>query len=231
VAASPEAKAEVAGATADNVEGTVPTVEPAVAGAPLTVGVAPLLPAAGTPPAVEAAVAGAPLTVGVTPDIDGTVTGATVTAGAVGTTVAAFTVDPGALGGIPTLGVALLLVLGAPTTPAAMVVAAVVTGTAVVSVPETTEAALLLTASATTWTKEPVSLVISEMLVSPFEPKSTVWVELTSRTCWSPRVRSMASGVLAKRMLLFDDARPSRMVLVTCRLTTIKLRLQHGKYC
>lgn len=224
MAASPEAKAEVAGATADNVDGTVPTVEPAVAGAPLTVGVAPLLPAAGTPPAVEAAVAGAPLTVGVTPDIDGTVTGATVTAGAVGTTVAAFTVDPGALGGIPTLGVALLLVLGAPTTPAAMVVAAVV------SVPETTEAALLLTASATTWTKEPVSLVISEMLVSPFEPKSTVWVELTSRTCWSPRVRSMASGVLAKRMLLFDDAGPSRMVLMTCRLTTFKLRLQHAKY-
>lgn len=98
------------------------------------------------------------------------------------------------------------------------------------SVPERTEAALLLTTSATTLTKEPVSLDVSEMLVSPSEPKSTVWVELTNRTCWSPRVSSMASGVLAKRTEMLDDDGPSRMVLLSCRFSTFDLRLQHAKY-
>ena len=209
VAASPEAKAEAAGATADDVDGTEPTVEAAVAAAPLTVEVALLLLVGGTAPAVEAAAAAAPLTAGVTPDAGGTVTGATGTA--VGGTVTGATGTAG-------------------TTVAATVVAAVVTGTAAVNVPETTEAALLLTASATTLTKEPVPLVVSEMLVSPSEPKSTVWVELTNRTCWSPRVRSMASGVLAKRTLLFEDDGPSRMVLLSCRCSTLDLRLQHAKY-
>ncbi len=238
VAASPEAKAEAAGATADNVDGTVPTVEAAVVAAPLTVEVALLLLVGGTAPAVEATVAAAPLTVevallllvggaapaveaavagapptaGVTPDVDGTVIGATGTA--VNGTVTGETGTAGTVG----------------KTVAATVVAAVVTGTAVVSVPETTEAALLLIASATTLTKEPVSLVVSEMLVSPSEPKRTVWVELTKRTCWSPRVRSMASGVLAKRTVLFEDDGPSRMVLLSCRCSTFYLRLQHARY-
>ena len=150
VAASPEAKAEAAGAAADDVDGTVPTVEAAVTGAPLTVEVALLLPVGGTAPAVEAAAASAPLTGDVTPDVGDTVTGENGTAVGTG---------------------------------AATVVAAVATGTALVNVPETTETALLLTASATTLTNEPVSLVSSEMLVSPSEPKSTVWVELTKRIC------------------------------------------------
>ena len=236
MAASPEAKAEAAGATADNVDGTVPTVEAAMVAAPLTVEVALLLLVGGTAPAVEATVAAAPLTVevallllvggaapaveaavapptaGVTPDVDGTVIGATGTA--VNGTVTGETGTAGTVG----------------KTVAATVVAAVVTGTAVVSVPETTEAALLLIASATTLTKEPVSLVVSEMLVSPFEPNRTVWVELTKRTCWSPRVRSMASGVLAKRTVLFEDDGPSRMVLLSCRCSTFYLRLQHARY-
>jgi len=263
VAASPEAKAEADGATADDVDGTAPTVEAAVVAAPLTVevallllvgGTAPAVEAAvaaapltveaallllvggtapaveaivaaapltvevallllvgGTAPAVEAAVAGAPLTAGDTTDVDGTVIGATGTA--VDGTMTGETGTAGAVG----------------KTVAATVVAAVVTGTAVVSVPETTEAALLLIASATTLTKEPVSLVVSEMLVSPSEPKSTVWVELTRRTCWSPRVRSMASGVLAKRTVLLDDDGPSRMVLLSCRCSTFDLRLQHAR--
>ncbi len=238
MAASPEAQAEAAGATADNVDGTLPSVEAAVTGALLTVEVALLtvevalltvevallLLVGGTAPAVEAAVAAAPLTAGVTPEVGVTATDVTGTAvdGAV-TGVTGTAVD-GTVTGVTGTARAV------GTTGAATVVAAVATGTALVSVPERTEAALLLTASATTCTKEPVSLVSNEMLLSPFEPKSTVWVELTKRTCWLPRVRSMASGVLAKRTVLSDDSGPSRRVLVTCRCSTLDLHLQHSKH-
>ncbi len=121
VTASPEARAEAAGAAADDVDATVLTVEAAVTGELLTVEVALLLLVGGTAPAVEAAAASAPLTGDVTPDVGDTVTGA-----------------PGTAVG---------------TTGAATVMAAVATGTALVNVPETTETALLLTASATTLTK------------------------------------------------------------------------------
>ena len=40
----------------------------------------------------------------------------------------------------------------------------------------------------------------------------------------------MASGVLAKRTVVLDDAGPSRMVLLSCKCSTVDLRLQHAKY-